>query len=96
MRISKIPRLLSSSLITGIIVGTSGKIIAEYFDTNILIIGVIQFIITYFIIESIISTIDIHLRKITKDQIWLWSHEGKEWLQSEDGKKWSEKNNYRG
>ena len=85
MRISKIPRLLSSSIITGFIVGTSVKIIAEYFDTNILIIGVIQFIITYLMIESILSIIDIHLRKITKDQIWFWSHEGKEWLQSARG-----------
>jgi hypothetical protein len=41
-----------------------------------------------------ISTLDLWLRRKTRDQLWLWSGEGKAWLKTEEGQAWKQKTGY--
>ena len=35
-----------------------------------------------------VDRVDLWLRRRSRDQIWLMTHEGEQWLASEDGQRW--------
>lgn len=42
-----------------------------------------------------IDSLDLWLRRKTRDPIWLISNEGREWLKSEEGELWQQQNSDR-
>jgi len=54
-------------------------------------IWVYLFYLPLFLLFHILSPIDfldLWLRKVTKDPVWLMTEEGREWLETEEGKQW--------
>ena len=49
------------------------------------------FFVIYFIFDWMINKIDFWLRRKTKDQLWLWSYEGRKWLETPEGQDWKKK-----
>jgi hypothetical protein len=88
MTIPKPVRIISASAFTGL----ATSLIVRFSHKLWLIV---LFIPIYFVFENIISRVDIWLRRTTKDQLWLWSYEGREWLKTPKGEAWKKKTGYR-
>lgn len=88
MKIGKPYRLILATLlsgaITGLIVGISHRLWL-----------VLIYLPIYLATETIINSIDLWLRRTTKDQLWLWGSEGKQWLETPEGQAWKNRTGYK-
>ena len=85
MRIGKIPRVLGSSAIASLLAVGSALWLSRFIGLWGYAVALVLFPFLNFLGAVPINALDFWLRRSTKDEIWLRSHEGKQWLQTKQG-----------
>ena len=88
MRIGKVPRVLGSSAIASLLAVGSALWLSRFIGLWSYAAGLLLFPFFNFLGAVPINALDFWLRRSTKDEIWLRSHEGKQWLQTKQGQAW--------
>ncbi len=88
MRIGKIPRVLGSSAIASLLAVGSALWLSRFIGLWGYAVALVLFPFLNFLGAVPINALDFWLRRSTKDEIWLRSHEGKQWLQTKQGRAW--------
>ncbi len=90
MRIGKLTRVLGSSAIAALLAVGSALWLSRFIGLWGYAVGLLLFPFLNFLGAMPINALDFWLRRATKDEIWLRSHEGKRWLQTKQGQAWQE------
>ena len=88
MRIGKIPRVLGSSAIASLLAVGSALWLSRFIGLWGYAVALVLFPFLNFLGAVPINALDFWLRRSTKDEICLRSHEGKQWLQTKQGRAW--------
>ncbi len=90
MRIAKLIRFFGSSAIAALLAVGSALLLSRWIGLWGYAVGLLLFPFFNFLGGVPINALDFLLRRTTKDEISLRSHEGKQWLQTEQGQAWQE------
>ena len=85
MRIGKVSRVLGSSAIASLLAVGSALWLSRFIGLWGYAVALVLFPFLNFLGAMPVNALDFWLRRSTKDEIWLRSHEGKQWLQTKQG-----------
>ena len=88
MRLGKLTRVFGSSTIAAMLAVGSAIGLSRWIGLWGYAVGLLLFPFFNFFGAVPVNALDFWLRRKTKDEIWLRSHEGKRWLQTKQGQAW--------
>ena len=87
-RISKPIRHICYPVVAGAIAFFIYRVTFQFIEARAYLFALLAFF-WFYKVNSPIDQLDLWLRKHTKDNIWLFTQEGKEWLKTKQGQEWT-------